>query len=283
MLIDDPGEVLAVLTDDGCPVPPVPPAGGTGVAWLRACVVRFSSGAEHRRRRALVEARLARVEPAALRGPEPAVALAEALGLHGIRAATVASVAAVYQPVYEPTPEADAAVAELVAACGGVADEDAAATICLLVQAHQATLDLIAGALRGGITVAETLRTDPPVRRTRRLRGGRVVEVDLTTRPFGAGPHACPGRAHAIALAENVVAACSTTGMDPRVQEALAAIGRQDWDAVKRVLHPYLHWTDADGTLRGRTKVLAHLAGRPAPAPPADYELRDGQIYRWAG
>lgn len=212
MLIDDPDEVLAVLTDDGCPVPPVPPAGGTGVAWLRAQVVRFSSGAEHRRRRALVEARLARIEPAALRGPEPTVTLAEALGLNGIRATTVATVAAVYQPVHEPTAEADAAVAELVAACGGVADEHTAATIGLLVQAHQATLDLIAGTLRNGTSVAETLRTDPPVRRTRRLRGGRVVEVDLTTLPFGAGAHACPGRAHATALAENVVAACSATG-----------------------------------------------------------------------
>lgn len=215
VLIDDPGEVLAVLTDDGCPVPPVPDAGGTGVAWLRAHVVRFSGGAEHHRRRALVEARLAGIEPAALRGPEPTVALAEALGLRGVRAAAVATVAAVYQPVHEPTPEADAAVAELVDACGGIADEDTAASICLLVQAHQATHDLVAGTLRAGATVAETLRTDPPVRSTRRLRDGRVVEVDLTTRPFGAGAHACPGRAHAIALAESVVAACSTDGMAP--------------------------------------------------------------------
>ncbi|HEV7650291.1 MAG TPA: hypothetical protein VGP26_19260 [Actinophytocola sp.] len=251
MVIDDPGEVLAILTDDGCPVPPVPAAAGTGVAWLRAHVVRFSSGTEHRRRRALAEARLARVAPERLRGPEPAVALAEALGLQGIRAAAVAAVAGVYQPWHEPTPEADAAVAELAGACGGAADKDTAATICLLVQAHQATHDLVTTTLRAGTTVAETLRTDPPVRRTRRLRGGRVVEVDLGTQPFGAGAHACPGRAHAIALAENIVAACSHDGTKV---------------AAHRATHP-----------------ATHPAARPAPAPPADHALRDGQIYRWVG
>jgi len=71
--------------------------------------------------------------------------------------------------------------------------------------------------------------------------------------------------------------------MEPQVAEALDAMRRQDWDAVQLLLHPYLHWTDGDGTLRGRTKVLAHLAGRPVPAEPTRCELRDGQIYRWVG
>lgn len=70
-------------------------------------------------------------------------------------------------------------------------------------------------------------------------------------------------------------------GMDEVVHDALAAIRRQDWDALKPLLHPYLHWTDPAGTLRGRTKVLAHLTGQPAPDPPSDCELRDGQVYRW--
>jgi cytochrome P450 len=49
--------------------------------------------------------------------------------------------------------------------------------------------------------IAETLRRDPPVRSTRRVGpGGGVVTVDLTGLPFGRGPHACPGRTHAVAL-----------------------------------------------------------------------------------
>jgi hypothetical protein len=33
--------------------------------------------------------------------------------------------------------------------------------------------------------------------------------------------------------------------------------------------------------LRGRENVLAEIRDRPPAAPPASYELRDGQIYRW--
>jgi hypothetical protein len=62
----------------------------------------------------------------------------------------------------------------------------------------------------------------------------------------------------------------------------MTAIGRQDWPAVKALLHPYLHWTCADGsTLRGRNRVLAYLAAELPSDPPSRYELRDGQIYRW--
>jgi hypothetical protein len=65
-----------------------------------------------------------------------------------------------------------------------------------------------------------------------------------------------------------------------RVQAALAA---GDWAAVRPLLHPYLHWTAADGSvLRGRTRVLAMLQASPgAPPPPRSVELRDGQVYRW--
>ena len=63
---------------------------------------------------------------------------------------------------------------------------------------------------------------------------------------------------------------------------ALAAIRRQDWDDVKLLLHPYLHWTCADGrVIRGRKNVLAYLAASPVATPPPSHELRDGQIYRW--
>jgi limonene-1,2-epoxide hydrolase len=66
-------------------------------------------------------------------------------------------------------------------------------------------------------------------------------------------------------------------------QRARDAIAVGDWDLVRSLLHPYLHWTDsAGGTVRGRTKVIAMLrrAAQP-PAPAQSVLLRDGQIYRW--
>jgi hypothetical protein len=71
--------------------------------------------------------------------------------------------------------------------------------------------------------------------------------------------------------------------MDDVARRAHAAMMDGDWDGVRRLLHPYLHWTDGHGdTARGRTNVMAMLqrAGTP-PAPPSSVELRDGQIYRW--
>jgi hypothetical protein len=55
-----------------------------------------------------------------------------------------------------------------------------------------------------------------------------------------------------------------------------------DWDGLRMLLHPYLHWTTADGIrFRGRTKVMELLQTAPPPAAPIAVELRDGQIYRW--
>lgn len=70
--------------------------------------------------------------------------------------------------------------------------------------------------------------------------------------------------------------------MDDVARQALAAIVAGEWDTLRPLLHPYLHWTDANGTMRGRSKVMAMLArASTAPAEPASIELRDGQIYRW--
>ena len=71
--------------------------------------------------------------------------------------------------------------------------------------------------------------------------------------------------------------------MDEIGRQAHAAIIAGDWDALRPLLHPYLHWTDRTGrTLRGRSKVLAMLhQAAQAPAPARSIELRDGQIYRW--
>lgn len=68
---------------------------------------------------------------------------------------------------------------------------------------------------------------------------------------------------------------------DELVRQVLHGVDAKDWDLVKAALHPYLHWSDSAGTLRGRTHVLAHLRMASSPEPPSSYELRDGQIYRW--
>ena len=66
------------------------------------------------------------------------------------------------------------------------------------------------------------------------------------------------------------------------VGDVLAAIDRRDWTALQPLLHPYLHWRDGHGpAIRGRAKVLAHLARHPHVAQPSSVELRDGQVYRW--
>ncbi len=60
------------------------------------------------------------------------------------------------------------------------------------------------------------------------------------------------------------------------------AAARGDADALRLLLHPYLHWTLEDGTvLRGRRNVLAMLEQAAPLDLPSDVELRDGQVYRW--
>jgi cytochrome P450 len=216
------------------PVPPVPadvPPGS--VAWLRASVARFSNGADHTRRRALAVSFLAGLDVDSLREkafartrrimtasedvdvmavlarPVPVGVLAEALGLPDV-SVEVALVAAAYHPHVMPSAAAEAAMGRLVAACGGAASEAAAARIGLLVQACDATAGLIGNALSALLAGKPgELLADPPVLRTRRRVGGEDVTVELAGTPFGAGPRACPGSAHAIALATGVLQALS--------------------------------------------------------------------------
>ncbi|QIS11201.1 hypothetical protein [Nocardia arthritidis] len=220
-VLTDPDQVRAAL--EQAPVPHAPQGRHPiGMAWLRANVPRFCDGEDHARRRALVLAELVRLAPADLHdrvltaaGPLPHVtALAEAMGLHGISAESVEIVAAHYHPHEPDSAAADAAVAELVAACGGVADEITAARICVLVQSCAATNGLVANVrARGGSEpiverIEQTMRDDPPLRVTRRVIDGELVELDMRHPGlgWGAGPHACPGREHATALAAGILA-----------------------------------------------------------------------------
>jgi cytochrome P450 len=221
-------------------MPPVPAGGPVpGIRWLRRNIARFADGADHDRRRRHVTGLLAGVETATLRRQAveqtravlddspvdlmarvartiPVDVLVAALGLPPVPASSVAVIAKAYQPGTGAEEPADKAVAELVEAFGGVPDEVTAARIALLVQACDATAGLVGNVMlradehRPAETiVAETLRQDPPVRLTRRLAPdtGTVVAVDLAANglPFGAGPHECPGRDHAMAIAAGIV------------------------------------------------------------------------------
>jgi hypothetical protein len=106
----------------------------------------------------------------------------------------VAAVALAYQPHVPVPPEADAAADRLAAGCGG-RTEESAARVCVLVQAHAATLALIARRQAGD--------SAPAVPVTRRIApDGQEILVDLAAAPFGAGSHACPGQALALSLAD---------------------------------------------------------------------------------
>jgi len=210
---------VSLLTDARWLVPPLPDGDGRGMDRLRRSVSRFSTGRDHARRRTVVEAVLAQVDPDALRvatrrlaaaDPAPPVvprvpltALARALGARepATVAALVPPVAAAYLPGSGAGgPAADAAADELL-------DRLGAARAAVLVQSCLPVAAWVRSALDRGITLDEVLATAPPVPATTRWRDGETVTVPLDGIPFGAGPRRCPGVAHARALAEGVLAA----------------------------------------------------------------------------
>ncbi|WP_433217738.1 hypothetical protein ACQP00_10505 [Dactylosporangium sp. CS-047395] len=192
------------ISELSLPVPEPEPA-PTGIGWLRATVSRFANGEVHARRRAIVEELLAGIDPAELSKPyegHPVAPLAAALRVDdGVIRAVVEDVRTAAAAYQTGDPAADAAVDRLVGVFGGAYDERTAARIQLLVQACDATAKLVERARTR--PVDEVLRDDPPVPATRRVADdGTVVAVSLADNPFGAGPRACPGRAHALALVE---------------------------------------------------------------------------------
>ncbi len=66
--------------------------------------------------------------------------------------------------------------------------------------------------------------------------------------------------------------------------EAWNLVDQQEWGELRPLLHPYVRYDDGKGTaVRGRSRLLAHLRDVPTPRPPAEVEVRDGQLYRWNG
>ena len=188
-------DAVAVLSDARFAVPPV--AGGAraySLAWLREAVCRFSEGADHERRRALVTDALDAMDPAGLRrrardlaaagrdaAEVPGLVLGEALGAEDpAELARAVPAAASGYLTGEGGDGADEAVAVLVRLLGPGPDERVAARIAVLVQAQAATAALVRAALPYarrpeslGVPVedviAETLRFDPPVPVLRRV------------------------------------------------------------------------------------------------------------------
>ncbi|WP_157383278.1 cytochrome P450 [Nonomuraea coxensis] len=235
-------EALAVLADPRYVPPPVRQDAPEGtLAWLRAHVSRFSSGAEHAARRRSVVERLAALDPVRLRADArratleragdwrgvPTRVLGAALGVADT--APVAAAAAGYLSG-EESPQRDAAVAALL-------DRADLPAVTLLLQAHDATETLIANALPRlaghddvEAVLRETLRHDPPVKVLRRLdlRDEEEVTLDVVAAnrdpdvfpdpgrfdpargdgphlTFGAGLRPCPAPAYALALAAGVL------------------------------------------------------------------------------
>ena len=66
------------------------------------------------------------------------------------------------------------------------------------------------------------------------------------------------------------------------VTTVMGAVAGEEWVVLRRVLHPYLRFTDEHGrTTRGRTKVIALLRMTERLETPAEVRLRDGQVYLW--
>lgn len=240
MISFGPDRAPELLAHPGLVPPPAEPGPPGTLGWLRAGVARFATGGDHARRRTQAADLLLDMDLDVLRlraevlacialedapldvmdriaRDVPVSTLAEALGAPGLDPAAVRTVAAAYL-TGDAAPETDAAVAALVAAFGGVPDELTAARIGLLVQACEATAALIGNTLAAGggldpADLAAQLRDDPPVKATTRtaatetegLRPGGTARIELDgTAPFGAGPHACPGRDQALAIATGV-------------------------------------------------------------------------------
>ncbi|MEU7912925.1 cytochrome P450 [Microbispora bryophytorum] len=174
-------DVRSVLADPRFLVPAAPAARpGTGMAWLRGAVSRFSNGAEHGRRRARVTGMLGALDPVRLRreafertGAElaggarvdvmariarrvPVGVLATRLGVPEDRreevVAAVTAMAAAYHlpPASGAAPAGDAAVGVLAAALGDGEEPEPgllAAVAGALIQACDATAGLVGNTL----------------------------------------------------------------------------------------------------------------------------------------
>lgn len=158
---------------------PVPPATGPD-ADLLARTARWSNPPDHGARRATAETLLAGVRVA-----DAASAAARAISAW-LRALPYERVDVL--PLFRTVP---------LTALATLLRDDGSAATGILVQSRDATAALAWARLAGS--------EEAPVRYTKRVLSEEVVEVPLDGSWFGAGAHACPGRALAVALSEAMV------------------------------------------------------------------------------
>lgn len=239
-MIAEPGDVLAALecpelvpheTDD--------PSDGPTIG-LRRSMARFSSGPEHTVRRVSVEtavssidvrdaARVARfrarlllargeLDVLALAAHAPVATLGQVLGVERPDE-LVADVESIVSVIGRSRPAdigADAATTRVLDRFAG-RPEGPVAWASVLYQAMDATAALIATRVLAAATNAPAVPAVPRTRRraiddvevgAHRLGADAEVSIEIGAAgfPFGAGPHACPGRELAVAIAEAIVA-----------------------------------------------------------------------------
>ncbi len=149
------------------------------------------------------------------------------------------------QPAGSVGDTAAEALGDLLAATLGLDEDRVTAAISILFQARDATAALIGTAVLAGARtdaspsvpqrVDEVLRREAPVQCTRRTArtatqvGGAVVPAGAALwvftataergaglpATFGSGPHGCPGAAHAIAIARQVLTVLAAEGWRP--------------------------------------------------------------------
>ena len=113
-------------------------------------------------------------------------------------------------------------------------------------------------------------------------QGNRVAAAEHPSVLRSSGHPVRNGAATGAHAASRVREWCHSGCVDEVTRAAYESMLERDWDRLRPMLHPYLHWSAADGTrLRGRTKIIERLQRAAPPVKPAAVELRDGQIYRW--
>jgi len=233
-------DIEAALADPLLVPLPVESGPEGSMAWLRATVARFAHGEAHARRRAYVEAELARIDGDGLRRLAAGAlgddrtrvlrALAEAMGLPELDVTALSALRTVADNYFGgDDPAADDAVRLLLPMMQTYDAEQAANRIGILIQACDATAGLIATTRDGSGDVRDTLRTAPPVQVMKRLAIGAtrigdveipdgelvLLEVGPLGLSFGVGPRVCPGQALALALAEGALEAPSEKSAAP--------------------------------------------------------------------
>lgn len=227
-------DIEAALADPLLVPLPAAESGPEGsMAWLRATVARFAHGAVHARRRAYVEAELARIDVDELRrlasgrfGEDRTRilrALARAMRLPELDDAAIDALCTVAANYFGgEDPAADDAVNLLLPLMRAGDPEQAANRVGILIQACDATAALIAA--------ARDCSGKPPVQVMRRValkttevgtveipQGASVLlEVGPVGLTFGSGPRVCPGRELALALAEGALAEAPESPASPQ-------------------------------------------------------------------